>query len=159
LLSQLGLDQFQPACPCAVVAVVSPVTSCSSPCILPSWPYLEYLASQHSVCPDVATICYSSSLDVIYRRFDSTFIYCNVSIAVFWPLIPVCFCRKIFDNWPQLAAQVTASAESSFWEGQADHAPAASEDSSSSYLFLPHSHGHCGSATSVPWFQPLCLPW
>ncbi len=67
-------------------------------CVLPSWLLLPELAKQQALCPKDNAMRKSSSLDVVYHYFGSTFIYSNVSTAVFRQLILVCFRRRLFDK-------------------------------------------------------------
>ena len=86
-------------------------------------------AAAQKTCPSVKEMRDSGSLQIVYRLVGSDYLFGDVSIAVFRPLVPVVFRRLIFDSvhavchpgiraskrlmcsrfvWPCMAKQVTA---------------------------------------------------
>jgi hypothetical protein len=83
----LPLQSCRPTLPALITAfaVEMPLSSSADLCVLPSWLSLSELAQQQAVCPKVATVQKSSSLEVVYRCFEDSFICGDISRAVFWP--------------------------------------------------------------------------
>jgi hypothetical protein len=61
----------------------------SDPCILPSWMALPELDEQQALNLEVRAMQKFPSLEVVYHHLGETFIYSNISITIFQPLVPL----------------------------------------------------------------------
>jgi hypothetical protein len=115
---------------CSAASPVAQLSVAALAALLPPLACLDLpsLSAAQKVCPEVASMRSSPSLDIVYRLCGDSYIYGDISTPVFRPLLPPAFRRPVFDAlhatghpdrqatkrllssrfvWPCLAQQVT----------------------------------------------------